>query len=166
MFCRLLCEERVMPRRPRRSTLAARRVGAAEIWQARAAGGQLSLQRPPPCGSAWMQAGQGPGSLRGWGESAGGVPLTRRLRSAVPGPGRGADAVRAQVRGVHANCRRVKGALDGAGRSSCPRPQAAPSAARRAPASAHSPRAHWVIRSPKLAIYDFLCDPGTCPESI
>ena len=107
-----------MPWRQRRSALAAAPVGAAGIWQVWASDGPQYLQRPLPCGSAWMQAGQGPGSLRGAGRERRRLALDTPATLSSPRTWRGADAVRAQVRGVHASCRRVKGALDGAGHSS------------------------------------------------
>ena len=73
-----------MPWRQRRSALAAAPVGAAGIWQVWASDGPQYLQRPLPGGSAWMQAGQGPGSLRGAGRE--------RRRLALDTPAAGVDA--------------------------------------------------------------------------
>src|SRR5713101_5683991 len=148
-----------MPRRQRRSTLAAAQVGAAGIWQVWASDGPRYLQRPLPCGSTWMQAGQGPGSLRGAGRErrrrALDTPATlSRSRtwarggcSSGAGPGRPRQLPACQGRS------RRGGALQW-------RPQTHSSPAGCAPPTAHSPPARWVPMSLKPAIYDFLREPA------
>jgi len=147
-----------MPWRQRRSALTAAQVGAAGIWQVGASDGLRYLQRPLPCGSAWMQAGQGPGSLRGAGRErrrlALDTPATlSRSRtwarggcSSGAGPGRPRQLPACQGRS------RRGGALQW-------RPQTHSPPAGCAPLTAHSPPARWVPMSLKPAIYDFLTDP-------
>ena len=147
-----------MPWRQRSSALAAAHVGAAGIWQVWASDGSRYLQRPLPCGSAWMQAGQGPGSLRGAGRERRRLALDTPATLSRPrtwarggcssgaGPGRPRQLPACQGRS------RRGGALQ-----LCP--ELHPPPAGRAPPSARSPHARWVFMSPKLAIYDFLLDP-------
>src|SRR5260221_1929848 len=147
-----------MPPRQRSSTLAAGRVGAAGIWQVWASNGARYLQRPLPCGSAWMQAGQGLGSLHGAGRERRRLALDTPATLSSPrtwarggcssgaGPGRPRQLPACQGRS------RRGGALQW-------RPQTHSPPAGCAPPTAHSPPARWVPMSLKPAIYDFLLDP-------